>query len=105
MAVTAAWTDPAHEFNNCWFFTVRSVSTRPETLGGFHTVVWLVHQAHYHLFLSGIFGGQLLPEVGEIGVGGTARSTDDSAVPAGIIVNVDDAVSSSRQATLHQMIV
>lgn len=101
MAVTAAWTDPAHEFNNPWVFTARSVSTRPKTQGEVHTVVWLVHQAHHHLFFGGIFSGQLLPEVCEISVGGTARNTDDSAVPAGIIVNIDDAVSSSRQATLH----
>lgn len=33
MAVTAAWTDPAHEFNNPWVFTVGYVSTRPKTQG------------------------------------------------------------------------
>lgn len=53
-------------------------------------IVGLVHDAEGDLGLGGVFGSQLRPERGELRVCGTALS-DDGAVPARVVVDVNDA--------------
>lgn len=60
----------------------------------------LVHDAESDLIVALVLGGNLRPEAGKFGVAGTALA-DNGAVPAGIVVNVDNAHGSTgSQAVL-----
>ena len=67
-------------------------------------VVGLVHQAEDDVGLAGVGLGELGPEGGEVVVGGAALA-DDVAVPAGVVVDVDDAVGAGGQAGSHDVVV
>ena len=67
-------------------------------------VVRLVHQAEDDVGLGGVFLRELGPEVGELVVGGPALA-DDAAVPAGVVVHVEDAEGAGREARLHDGVV
>lgn len=67
-------------------------------------VVRLVHQAEDDVALRGVFLRQLGPEVAEVVVRWAALA-DDAAVPAGVVVHVQDAVRPGRETRLHDMVV
>ena len=68
------------------------------------TVVRLVHDAHDNVTVAGVLGCQLTPKVGELIVRGPALA-NDLPVPAGVVVDINDTMSTGRQASLHQFIV
>lgn len=72
--------------------------------GGHGKVVGLVHQAERDVLLRLVLGSDLRPDIGELGVCGSTL-TDDAAVPAGVVVQVDDAEGAGGQAALHQLVV
>jgi hypothetical protein len=53
-------------------------------------IVGLVHETKGDLVVVLVLGGDLRPDAGEVVVGGSALA-DDGAVPAGVVVEVDDA--------------
>ena len=63
-----------------------------------------VHEAHDDFIVAGVFPGELAPETRKLLVRGSAL-TDDLSVPAGVIMDVDNAVGAGRQACLHQRVV
>ena len=65
----------------------------------------LVHDAKGDLVVALVLGGNLRPKAGELSVGGTALA-NDLAVPAGVVVDVDNAEGSAGgQAVLDLLIV
>ena len=65
----------------------------------------LVHDAKGDLVVALVLGGNLRPKAGEVSVGGTALA-DNLAVPAGVVVDVDNAESGAGgQAVLDLLIV
>lgn len=65
----------------------------------------LVHDAKGNLVVALVLGGNLRPKAGELSVGGAAL-TDDLAVPAGVVVDVNNAESSAcGQAVLDLLVV
>ena len=71
---------------------------------GHGEVVGLVHRAEDDVGLAGVLGRELAPDGVELRVRGAALP-DDAAVPAGVVVQVDDAVGAGCQAGLHELIV
>jgi hypothetical protein len=67
-------------------------------------VVRLVHQTECDVLLGLVLRGNLRPDIGELGVGGSTL-TDDRTVPSGVVVQVDDAKRTGCQTTLDQLIV
>ena len=49
--------------------------------------------------------GELAPDAGEVVVGGAAGLADDGAVPARVVVDVEDAEGAGVEAGLHQEVV
>ena len=72
--------------------------------GGHVEVVWLVHQAEDNVVLRGVFLGELGPEIAELVVRRSAL-TDDAAVPAGVIMHVEDAEGAGCETSLHDSVV
>ena len=68
------------------------------------TLVRLVHDAHYYFILLRILCRQLAPQTGEVTVFGSTL-TNDLSVPAGVVVNIDNTVSTSDQTSLDQGVV
>ena len=66
--------------------------------------VGLVHQSENDLFLRGVFLGELGPEAAELVVGRTALA-DDAAVPASVVVQVEDTVCAGGETRLHDVVV
>lgn len=65
----------------------------------------LVHDAKGDLVVALVLGSNLRPKAGEVSVGGTALA-NDLAVPAGVVVDVDNAKSSAcGQAVLDLLVV
>ena len=64
----------------------------------------LVHDAHNDVTAARVLGCQLTPEVSELIVRRPALA-NDLPVPAGVIVDINDAMGARRQASLHQLIV
>lgn len=64
----------------------------------------LVHDAHHDVAVVLVLGGQLAPEACKLRVRGPAL-TDDLPVPSSVVVDIDDAVSTGGQASLHQRII
>lgn len=65
----------------------------------------LVHDAKGNLVVALVLGGNLRPKAGEVSVGGTALA-NDLAVPAGVVVDVDNAEGSAGgQAVLDLLVV
>ena len=65
----------------------------------------LVHDAKGDLVVALVLGGNLRPKAGEVSVGGTALA-DNLAVPAGVVVDVDNTESSAGgQAVLDLLVV
>jgi hypothetical protein len=64
----------------------------------------LIHEAHYDFFFLSVLRGQLTPQVGEMFIF-RATLTDNLSIPAGIVVDVNDTVSTSDQASLDQVVV
>lgn len=67
-------------------------------------VVGLVHDAEDDVGVVGVLGGKRRPESGELVVGRAALA-DDLAVPAGIVVDVQDALGPGGEAARHQVVV
>jgi hypothetical protein len=74
-------------------------------LKGVHTVMRLIHKPHHDLTFSSILLGQLLPQSRKIVIGRSSTLTDDIPVPAGIIMNIDNAMRASLQTSLHQDVI
>lgn len=72
--------------------------------GGDGQVVGLVHDAEDDVGVVGVLCSKRRPERGKLVVGGTALA-DDLAVPAGVVVDVDDALGSRGEAARHQVVV
>ena len=72
--------------------------------GGHGEVVGLVHQAESDLALRRVLGRDLGPDISELVVGWAALA-DDLAVPAGVVVEVDEADSAGGQAALDELVV
>ena len=103
MAVTAAWTAPTQELR---LGTVSLVSSLPlEHTPGVRTVMRLIHQPHNNLTLSSILRSQLLPQTRKVLIGRPSTLANDFPVPAGIIMNINNAVRACLQASLHQQVV
>ena len=68
------------------------------------TIMGLVHDTKDDLGLALVLGSKLAPNAGELCVGRTSLS-NDSSVPACIIVNVNDACSTSSKTGLNQLII
>ena len=64
----------------------------------------LVHGAEDDVRLVGVLGRELAPDGVELRVRGAALA-DDAAVPASVVVQVDDAVRARSQAGLHELVV
>lgn len=65
----------------------------------------LVHETKGNLVVALVLGSNLRPKAGEVSVGGTALA-NDLAVPAGVVVDVDNAESSAGgQAVLDLLVV
>ena len=65
----------------------------------------LVHDAKGDLVVALVLGSNLRPKAGEVSVGGTALA-NDLAVPAGVVVDVDNAEScAGGQAVLDLLVV
>lgn len=65
----------------------------------------LVHHAESNLGVALVLGGNLRPDAGELGVGRTALA-DNGAVPAAVVVEVDDTqCSAGIQAALDLLVV
>ena len=64
----------------------------------------LVHDAHHNIAVVLVLGGQLAPKACKLRVRGPAL-VDDLPVPSSVVVDIDNAVSTSEQASLHQRIV
>ena len=68
-------------------------------------VVWLVHDTKGNLVVVGVLGSELRPEGAELGVG-WATLADDLAVPAGVVVDINDTKGSTRiQAASDETVV
>jgi len=67
-------------------------------------VMRLVHEAKDDLAVGLVLGRELAPKVGELSVRGSTL-TDDRAIPASVVVDVDDARSTTGQATLNELVV
>jgi hypothetical protein len=77
---------------------MRPWSSRGDTYG-------LVHEAKGNLVVALVLGSNLRPKAGKVSVGGTALA-NDLAVPAGVVVDVDNAESSAGgQAVLDLLVV
>ena len=68
------------------------------------TIVRFVHQPHYNFLLVRILLREFLPQVGEDVRAGTSLA-DDLAIPACVVVDVNDTVCSGLEARLHQLII
>lgn len=65
----------------------------------------LVHQTESDLGVALVLGSNLGPEAGKLNIGRTAL-TNDGAIPAGIVVDVDDAHGCTGiQATLNLFVI
>lgn len=65
----------------------------------------LVHDAEGDFRVRTVFLGELFPDIGELGVGGAAL-TDDLSVPAGVVVEVEDAEDGvGGEAALDEAVV
>lgn len=64
----------------------------------------LVHQAEHNVLLRLVLGSKLRPDIGELGVGGTALA-DDGAVPARVVVQVENAGRACGKTALNQLVV
>ena len=67
-------------------------------------VVRLVHEAEDDVALRGVALSELGPQVAELLVRWPALG-DDTAVPAGVVVDVENAFSASGNACLHELVV
>ena len=66
----------------------------------------LVHETEDHPGIVGVTCGKGLPQLCKISVSGSAGAlADDIAVPASIVVDINDAVATSTQTCLHKSIV
>ena len=65
----------------------------------------LIHQAHNNSTMSSVIRSQLLPQAREIIIGRSTRSTNNTPVPASVIVDINYAMRACRQAGLHQLVV
>ena len=72
--------------------------------GGHVEVVRLVHQAEDDVALRGVFLRELGPETGKLRIRWSALA-DDAAVPAGVVVHVEDAESAGCETRLHDVVV
>jgi hypothetical protein len=69
-------------------------------------IMGLVHDAESDLRLGSILGSQLRPDGSELSVGGTTAAANNLAVPAGVVVEVEDAELGARvQAVGHLLVV
>jgi hypothetical protein len=77
---------------------MRTWSSRGDTYG-------LVHKAKGNLVVALVLGSNLRPKAGEVRISGTALA-NDLAVPAGVVVDVDNAErSAGGQAVLDLLVV
>lgn len=72
--------------------------------GGHNKVVRLVHYAEDDVFLRGVLLGELGPEIAKLVVRWSALA-DDAAVPAGIVVHVEDAEGAGGETRFHEFVV
>ena len=72
--------------------------------GGHVEVVRLVHQAEDDVALRGVLLGELSPEIAKLVVRRSALA-DDAAVPAGVVVHVEDAEGAGGETRLHELVV
>ena len=106
IAVTAAWTEVAHEPRPGTFSTVAtSVSWPWHKSKEIHTVMRLIHQSHNHVRLIFILPRQLCPQARKVTRRGPARSPNDFSIPPRVIMDIDDAMRARLQARLHQLVV
>jgi hypothetical protein len=69
-------------------------------------IVGLVHETESDLGLRSVLGSKLRPHRGELSVGGTTAAANNLAVPAGVVVEVEDTeLSTGVQAVGHLLIV
>jgi hypothetical protein len=108
MAVTASWTVVAQVLmlRSCWrilsvcFLYFLSLLTWSQDFA-----YGLVHQAKGNSGVALVLGRDLRPKAGELGVCRSALA-NDSTVPTGIVVDVDNAKRSTGvQAALDQLVV
>ena len=65
-----------------------------------------VHKAESNLGLRSILGSKLAPDRSELSVGGTTTAANNLAVPAGVVVEVEDTELGARvQAVGHLLVV
>jgi hypothetical protein len=72
--------------------------------GGHCEIVGLVHQAESDVLLRCVLGRDLGPDIGELVVSWAALA-DDLAVPAGVVVEVNEADGAGGQAALDKLVV
>ena len=66
----------------------------------------LVHESKDDLGIAFVFGGQLGPEVCELGICWSTRGlANDLTIEPCKVVNVDYTIRASEEAGLHQLIV
>ena len=64
----------------------------------------LVHQPEHDFRLPSVLFGQLGPNAGELSIG-RSTLTDNRPVPSGIVVEVQDGISSLAQDVLNELVV
>ena len=67
-------------------------------------IMGLVHDTKDNLGLTGVLLCELGPDTGELGVAGAAL-TDDLAIPARVVMDIDDAVGACCEAGLDFLVV
>jgi hypothetical protein len=67
-------------------------------------VMGLVHQSKRDVLLRLVLRGNLRPNISELSVGGSTL-TDDSAIPAGVVVQINDTKGTGSEAALNQLVV
>ena len=103
MAVTAAWTVEAQVVmsRSCWRGLVRGWMNETDWGKAYR----LVHYAKSDFRVALVLRCELGPETRELRIGRPAL-TNDSSVPAGVIVDIDDTQrGASVQAALHKLVV